>query len=303
MNKRSAAVRTSIAAAVALLAGCSKAQETRRAEPQQMQSFDAAAPAPGIVAPPGGQPAAVPGPQIAYTYAVTYAFTQRDVAAVQARQLALCRQLGPARCLLVKSSLNNDGPDDLVSSEAVLLVDARLAAGLNGKLDALATDAGATVETRTTEAEDVTREVVDIDARVRAKQALAARLLTIINTHSGKVGELVEAEQAYATTQEALDAARGEQAALGQRVAMSRISITYSYNPLSGTAGPVRRSVASAGETLAASVGALVTFIVAALPWALLLAGLVWLFRRLRWRVSWPWRWFRRGTLAVPPAD
>lgn len=302
MSMRRAAARTSIAAALALLGGCSKPQEMReRAAGAKLNVFDVAPP--GIVAPGTGASVPIPGPQIAYTYAVTYGFTQAIVAAVQARQLALCRQLGPAKCLLVKSSLNNGGPDDIVSSEAVLLVDARLAAGLNGRLDALATAEGATVATRTTEAEDVTREVVDTDARVRAKQALAARLLAIINGHPGKVGELVEAEQAYATTQEQLDAARGEQAALAQRVAMSRITITYSYNPLTGTAGPVRQSIASAGETLAASIGALVTFLVAALPWALLLAGIVWLFRRLKWRLTWPWRWFRRGTETPPPAN
>lgn len=307
--------RTGWLIAIALLAGCSKPQQMRSSKlnvfdvaPDQAPSrfapesrFDIAAP-PGIVA-PDAAPAPTPGPQIAYTHAVTYAFTRQTVAAVQARHLALCRQLGPARCLLIKSTLNNGGPDDLVSSEAVLLVDARLASGLNGKLDAIATADGATVETRTTEAEDVTREVVDTDARVRAKQALATRLLAIINGHPGKVGELVEAEQAYAKTQEELDAARGEQAALAQRVAMSRITITYSYNPLTGASGPIRQSIGSAGETLAASIGALVTFLVAALPWALLLAGLVWLFRRLRWRLRWPWHWFRRGTPAAPPAD
>lgn len=287
--------------ALVLLAGCGKTQDMRRSEPMEMRSFDVAA-LPGIVA-PDTAPAPAPGPQIAYTHAVTYAFTRQTVAAVQARQLALCRQLGPSRCLLVKSTLNNGGPDDLVSSEAILLVDARLAGDLNGRFDAIATADGATVETRTTEAEDVTREVVDTDARVRAKQALATRLLAIINGHAGKVGELVEAEQAYAKTQEELDAARGEQAALSQRVRMSRITITYSYNPTTGVAAPVRHSIAAAGETLATSIGALVTFLVAVLPWALLLAGIAWLARRLHWRLRWPWQWFRRGTPMRAPAD
>ena len=47
---------------------------------------------------------------------------------IQGRQLALCRDLGPARCLVIKSTLNVPGSEDhIVYDEAVLLVGARLA--------------------------------------------------------------------------------------------------------------------------------------------------------------------------------
>ena len=42
----------------------------------------------------------------------------------------------------------------------------------------------------------------------------------IIRAGKGNVGELVQAERAYATTQEELDAARAAQADLAQRVAV-----------------------------------------------------------------------------------
>jgi len=282
----------------ALLTACS-----RPAPPMRMVAEDRMAAVDLADAPPreAGSHAAVAGPRIAYSYSITYAFDRRTVAQVQGQQLALCRQLGPARCLVVKSTLSGAGPDDhIVSDQAVLLVDARLAGKMNQRLDALAISGGAKLANRQVEAEDVTQQVIDTDARVLAKQALAERLLAIIKSGKGKVGELVEAERAYATTQEELDAARGEQAALSQRVAMSRVTIDYSFDDTPGGRSPVRASLATAGDTLAKSVAALVTAIVAALPWLIAGAIVVALLRWVRRKLG--WRWPRRARNGAPPA-
>ena len=276
---------------------------SRPAPPMRMVAEDRMAAVDLADAPPreAGSHAAVAGPRIAYSYSITYAFDRRTVAQVQGQQLALCRRLGPARCLVVKSTLSAAGPDDhIVSDQAVLLVDARLAGKMNQRLDALAISGGAKLANRQVEAEDVTQQVIDTDARVLAKQALAERLLAIIKSGKGKVGELVEAERAYATTQEELDAARGEQAALSQRVAMSRVTIDYSFDDTPGGRSPVRASLATAGDTLAKSVAALVTAIVAALPWLIAGAIVVALLRWVRRKLG--WRWPRRARNGAPPA-
>lgn len=271
-----------------LLVACGRAPHNMKAS-EKLNAFDVEQ---AVLSAPAS-PAAVAGPRIAYSYTVTYAFDRRTVARVQGQQLALCRGLGPSRCLVVKSTLNAPGPNDhIVTDEAVLLIDARLVGEANRRFDALAVAGGATPANRQVEAEDVTRQAIDIDARVRAKQALAERLLAIIRSGKGKVGELVEAERAYAVTQEELDAARGEQADLAQRVAMSRVTISYVFNDTPGQNSPVRASLASAGETLATSIGALVTAVVAGLPWlvvgTILIAFLRWVRRKRRWR--WPRR-------------
>lgn len=148
--------------------------------------------------------------------------------------------------------------------------------------------AGGTVAERKVDAEDVTKQIVDTNARVRAKQALATRLLGLINSANGKVADLVAAERAFAEMQEELDAARSLRATLEQRVAMSAIDITYVSSASDSALAPIRRSVGGIGETLAFSIAALVNAVVAILPWALLLAGLIWIRRRRGWR--WPFR-------------
>lgn len=180
----------------------------------------------------------------------------------------------------------------------MLLVDAKMAGEVNRRLDALAVAGGATTANRQVDAEDVTRQVIDTDARVRAKQALAERLLTIIRSGNGKVGELVQAERAYADTQEELDAARGEQANLAQRVAMSRVTISYAFNDSPGRESPIWGSFAEAGDTLAMSLAALITAAVAGLPWVIVGILVVALVRWVRRKRG--WRWPRRAQASQP---
>lgn len=273
-----------IIGAAMLLAACG--QPTVHRTTEKLSTFDVQEP-PAEAAPPS--PA---GRQIAYDYTVTYAFDRPVMAQVQGAQLALCRKLGAARCMVVRSTLHTPGPEEHVSSdEALLLVDARLATGINQRLDALASEGGARLSERASTAEDVTRRVIDADAKVRAKQALAERLLTIIRSGRGNVGELVQAERAYATTQEELDAARQERAGLAQRVAMSSVTISYVYNDRADDQSAIGASLRSAGETLSNSLAALITAMVAAFPWLILgggvLAGLRWVARRRGWRRPW----------------
>lgn len=265
-----------LGAACVALAGCG--QSHNMVAKQRLSSADIAEAA---NVPPSDKAA----PQIAYTYGLSYTLDAGDIASVQERQAGLCRSLGPARCLVVKTDLDRDDANGSTTAQTSLVIEARLAAQFEQRLDALAADAGGSVSARHVSAEDVTKQVIDTDARVRAKQALADRLFRLIGSANGKVGDLVQAEKAFADTQAELEAARGEQAELRRRVAMSEINIGYASTASRGSLAPVRQAAHDAGETLAASVAALLTFVVAALPWALGLAALMWVGRRLGWRL------------------
>ncbi len=264
-----------LGAACLAMAGCGQRHVFGK-KAENLNTFD--------VAPARYAPAERTSAQIAYTYGLSYTLDADDIAPVQTRQVGLCRQLGPARCLVVKTDLSRDDASGTTTAQTSLVVDARLAARFEQELDAATTGAGGTVSARHVSAEDVTKQVIDTDARVRAKQALADRLFRLIGSANGKVGDLVQAEKAFADTQAELDAARGEQAELRRRVAMSEINIDYASNAARGSLAPVRLAAYGAGATVAASLAALLTFVVAALPWALAMAALVWIGRRLGWR-------------------
>lgn len=293
-----------IAAGALLLVGCSKAQDQQVTPAMMMDVAPAPPPAdqpmqpPPIVPPNGaGEPTQTQS-FIAYTYSVAYRLGGAAIAPLQTRQTAICTALGAARCRVANSSLSSsddgeawvDGRPPAGTGQTKFLVDARLARAFIAKLDAATSGAGGTVASRQVESEDVTKQVIDTDARVRAKQALADRLMKLIGNANAKVGELVEAERAFAETQEELDSARSLQANLRQRVRMSEVSVTYSSATAPNSWGVVGDRISEAGGTLATSIATMVTFVVTALPWVLLLALLIWIARRRGWRLRWPWR-------------
>jgi len=83
---------------------------------------------------------------------------------------------------------------------------------------------------------------------------------------------------------------------------VSRVTIDYSFDDTPGGRSPVRASLATAGDTLAKSVAALVTAIVAALPWLIVgaerraagLAARLWWAGRLSRRQCRPTQRFHR---------
>jgi hypothetical protein len=143
--------------------------------------------------------------------------------------------------------------------------------------------------------------MIDTQARIDAKQALADRLMTLIKTGNGKTGDLVEAESAFSEAQEALDAARSNMAAMQTRVAMSKVDVSYTARNAPGSfLRPVRSAFEQGGQAMGASLGALVTFIIVVTPWALLVVSLLWLKRRLGWTTGIRWPWRRRADPVEP---
>lgn len=288
-----------VLAAFTLIAGCGSANNMATgSDAEALQVVEAPsepAAAPGIVADKAeGAAAAVPAPapRIAYVYSYGYRLAHDRIATAQQAHVALCETLGAARCRVMNLQRSTaDG--DYSSGSLSLIVDARIARGFGLQLDKAVTDAGGDTADRRVEAEDLSKQMVDTEARIRAKQALADRLMALLQNRGAKVGELVEAERAFAQAQEELDAARSWLAEMRQRVAMSRIEISYaSRGPAGGGLwSPIARAFDTAGETFGGSLGAAITFTFIAVPWLLLITALVWLLRKLGWlkRIRWPW--------------
>jgi hypothetical protein len=219
-------------------------------------------------------------PQIAYRYGYSYRLPADRIDEVQRAHVALCDELGTARCR-IENMERASGQGDYGSASLTLRVDSGIAREFGDRLDAAASDADGESSGRTIQAEDLSRQIVDTEARIRAKQALADRLLTVIQNRAGTVGELVEAERAFAQAQEELDSARTWLAEMRRRVAMSVVTINYqSYRPESGFWSPVSDALSSSGQLLGMSLAAVIAFVVMILPWALMIIILIWILRR-----------------------
>lgn len=223
---------------------------------------------------------AQPAPQIAYSYSYSYRLPGDRIDEAQRAHLALCDRLGQARCRIVTMQQSSD-EGDYSSASLELIVEAAIARPFGARLDATVGEADGTSTARAIEAEDLSKAIVDTEARIRAKQALADRLLALIANRAGSIGELVEAERAFAQAQEELDAARTWLREMRGRVAMSTIAIDYqSATAAGGLWTPVRDAFASAGRIFGWSLAALISIAVVVLPWIAVIGLIAWLLRR-----------------------
>jgi hypothetical protein len=297
-----------LCAAIALIAGCSDGStlgvyDTKDAMAPAAMKYDVAveekpaeaeaAAADGTEMPSQGVPTA--NPRIAYSYTLGYRLGTGDVGAVQTRHIALCDKLGTAKCR-IKSMQRSVSDGEFVNAGLNLVLDATIARNFQTELDKAVESAGGESTSREMDAEDLSKQMVDTEARIKAKQALADRLMVLLRTRSGKVGDLVEAERAFAEAQEELEAARSWMTEMQARVAMSDIKISYNSDAPAGSGlwRPIRDAFGEVGQILGDSVGTLLRFVVALAPWLTALWGLVWVIRRRGWTKGWRWRFWRK---------
>jgi hypothetical protein len=221
---------------------------------------------------PGG---AIPqtAPRIAYTYGYRFRLPSAAVAPLQERHLGLCRQLGDTRCRVVsmqRGEQSGAGEEEAASAALALEVAAPLAARFGAALTASAGEAGGETIDRNIAAEDLSRQMVDTEARVRTRETLIRRLSALLETRSGNIEQAVQAERAINQAQEELDSARTWLAEMRGRVAMSKVEI--GYEAIGATPGPARNPVAEAfstiGEVTAQSFAVLVLIAGILAPWA-----------------------------------
>jgi len=147
-----------------------------------------------------------------------------------------------------------------------------------------------TVESSTVSRQDVTDQAVDLRAQVAAAEASVARL-TELMSQAETVGDLLAAESALAERQATLESYRQQLEWLDGQVAMSALSVSLTPRVEAVAADPAGfgDGFAAGWYGLIAALNALVIALGFLLPWlavaaaaALLVWGLIRLFRRSR---------------------
>lgn len=134
------------------------------------------------------------------------------------------------------------------------------------------------------ESEDLSAEVVDVEARIANLTALRARILDLMAKRTGNMEELLKAEEQLAQTQTELDSIAGKRKALAGRTDMTRVELSLvaeSLHAEESWAAPVAQAGKESGHVLMASLGTLITVTVALLPWLLVLIPLFLWLRKL----------------------
>ncbi len=247
---------------------------------------------------------AAPGFFMAYSYGLGLELPGQRLAAVMDAHTAACTAAGPAVCQVISATREGD-PDEFLSGHFSLRAQPEWLARFMTQAEVSADEAGGEVRSRATNAEDVTRQMVDTEAQLNALRTLRDRLQEILRSRPGRVADLLEVERELARVQGELNATTSTLAVLRQRVDMSELTINYMMADRAVTLRtfePVTTAASGFLHTVAWGIGGIITFVATVLPWALFLTGAWWVARRFGVGRGWRWPWARRAGQAPSPA-
>jgi hypothetical protein len=241
------------------------------------------APSPAV-ADAANEPAkiAISAPMLAYNYNYGVAAAPKGVRELKARHEAACIAAGLAACQVVSSNVTEEGADNVSAQLVVRAAPAWLKAFRDG-LAGEAKSVGGRITKTAVESEDLSHQIIDTEAALRAKITLRDRLQAILQSRPGKVSDLLEAEREFARVQGEIDAAQSELAVMRTRVATAELTVDYKSEGVlapQGVFAPLRSAVSDFLGLMVGAVAVMIEIVAVILPFVLVLGGLWWLLRK-----------------------
>jgi VIT1/CCC1 family predicted Fe2+/Mn2+ transporter len=293
-------MKRAIIAGFMILAGCSEAgdyaasteavttadiaEEAAAGAPPPPSAVAARSGATGSAAAPA-TPIPVSIPRIAYVYEFGYRLAADRIPEVQRKHADLCESKGPQVCRIL--DMRQSGSEgDYAHGSLNLAVAAPQARAFGAELSKAVGDADGDEISSAISGEDLSKQIVDTEARLRARTVLRDRLLEVLRSRKGTVAELVEAERGVAQVNEEIDQARSWLTEMQGRVDFSRVNVSYSSGSPAGGGfmEPIRGAIGSIGSILGMVFAFLIVALTVLIPIGLIVWGIVALIRKLRGR-------------------
>ena len=228
------------------------------------------------------------GLYLAYTYHRSIAVPGEGLKPLLEAHANACMSAGPQNCLVTSSGLNGletEYANGSLNIRATPIWTNDFLDGLASNLEPL----NASVSHASTSAVDLTTQLIDTDAQLKAQTTLRDRLQNLLETRDGDLNELLGVERELARVQSQIDRYESTLANLKQRVSMSTISLHYSAKT-SAVSRSVWQPLMSAFGDFFGHIAVAMAFVVSLLAYLLILipvlAGLIWLgfkvFRLIR---------------------
>lgn len=144
---------------------------------------------------------------------------------------------------------------------------------------------------RTVSREDKTLQVVDLESRMINLKTMADRLRSLVDTHGGKLADLLALERELNRVQSEIDSMQSRRRVLAQETEKVRLSIQYQAEPrtnIEDAWSPVREAWHDMARRFNASLADLMRFVAGVAPWLLIglpAAMASWKFIRLPGRL------------------
>lgn len=221
-----------------------------------------------------GSNAPVAEPQIAYRYSLGFRLPADAIKPLQDRHADMCEARGASVCRII-SMRQADQDGDYAYGNLQIAVAAKHAREFSKELESASGNADGELISSSIDGEDLSKRIIDTEARLRARTVLRDRLMEVLRTRRGTVAELVEAERGVAQVNEEIDQARSWLNEMRGRVAFSQMAISYESGArvTGGFAEPIRNAWGSLGSIL----GSMIAFLMIAFTVLLPLGVLAWL--------------------------
>jgi hypothetical protein len=222
---------------------------------------------------------------LAYRYDYAFSLPVKSVASTAKSHAQICMDAGPRLCQVLGSNTHAQS-EDYVSASLRLRAEPKWLEQFTGNMIASVESAKGEMTNSGTSVEDLTRSILDTDARLRAQTTLRGRLEGLLETRNAELKDLLALERELARVQAQIESATTTLKVLRKRVSMSAVTINYQTKQVaisSATIGPIGRSFKNFFGTIAYGIASVIDFIAAILPWLILIIPSIWLLRRF-WR-------------------
>lgn len=234
---------------------------------------------------------------MAYRYNYGYVLPAKAVAATANSHMQICLDAGPAKCEVLNSTTQSRN-ESYVSASLIIRGEPKWLESYKTQISESVSDAKGELKNLSIDAEDLTRAILDTDARLKAKKSLRTRLETHLETRNAELADLLALERELARVQGEIESITSNLNVLKKRVSKSIVNLNYQSKSVAvdgGTFSPVTEAFKSFFENFAWALGAVITFFAAFLPWLILV------ILPLIWVVRWIWRRSRREKKTKAP--
>jgi len=258
--------------------------------PQRSQK-QAAAPTDGYSA------AETVGIYLAYRYGYALVMPSTAVKSTSDKHVQICLNAGPSKCQITGSNANSYSDEDIRASLSLRAEPKWLQSFITDMKTDIAEIDGR-IESENVTAEDLTRALLDTDARLKAKITLRDRLQNLLVTRNAELPDLLTLEREIARVQGEIESATANLRALRARVSMSVVNINYT----SERSAVSRSAVSPIGNAFKDFVGIVSTGIAGViLVVAYLLPWMIFIIIPGAFLLRWFWR--RRKTAEMKTAE
>ena len=234
------------------------------------------------IPPSASSPVPVGMPQVAYTYSYGFRVAPDLIRPMQEKHADMCEAKGPTVCRIVSMNTGESEGDYAYGSLQIAIASGE-ARTFGKALTATSEGMKGELVSSSIQGEDLSKRIVDTEARLRARTVLRDRLMEVLRTRKGTVAELVEAERGVAQVNEEIDQATSWLTEMRGRVAYSTMTLEYQAGTPSegGFLDPIRGAWGSLATIFGNLIAILMVLGLVVLPLGLLVWGAVRLFKRI----------------------